>query len=249
MENKKNTIRPRRFAIIINLLIIMVIAVVGVAIAYFSAAIFTKHGEEAVVPKVENMSYSKAVGLLHSKGFNIDIRDSLFRDDIKPGYVIEQFPRANSIVKPGRKIFLYINAVHPKEVVMDDGADHSLALKDWSYRQVKSRLSELGFKNVRTITVLGTDDRVVKILAAGKPVYQMQKVPVNAPIIIEVSDGRLGAIRDSLYEAERLNDYRSMEFGDLPGGENYESSSVSTEESGSTEPEYFEEPDYFLLDE
>ena len=39
----------------------------------------------------------------------------LYRDDIKPGHVIEQFPKAKSIVKPGRKIFLYINAVHPKE--------------------------------------------------------------------------------------------------------------------------------------
>lgn len=248
MDLKDNQPKPGKFAILINLLIIIVIAIVGIGITYFSTALFTKHGEEATVPGVENMSYTKAVELLHSKGFNVDIRDSLFRDDIKPGYVIEQFPRANSIVKPGRKIFLYINAVHPKEVVMDDGPDHGLALKDWSYRQVKSRLSELGFKNVRTITVLGSDDRVVKILAAGKPVFQMQKVPVNAPIVIEVSDGRLGAIRDSLYEAERLNEYRMMEFGDYPGRELSEGES-SGSEYGEEGTEYFEEPDYFLLDE
>lgn len=211
-------------------------------------ALFTKHGETTKVPRVENLSYTNAIELLHSIGFNVDIRDSLYRDDIKPGYVIEQFPRPNSTVKPGRKVFLYINAVHPKEIVMDDGADYTkLAFKDWSSRQAKARLSELGFKNVRTITVLGADDRVVKVLANGRPVYQMQKVAVNAPIIIEISDGRLGSLRDSLYESERLREYNMMEFGDYPGGSNY---SESPQHSSSTsEEEYFENPDYFPIDE
>lgn len=252
MDKREKVILPKRFAILINLLIIIIIAIVGIAIAYFFAAIFTKHGEETRVPKVENMGYTQAVALLHSKGFNVDIRDSLFRDDVKPGYVIEQFPRANSIVKPGRKIFLYINAVHPKEVVIDDGADRTaLALKNWSFRQVKSRLLELGFKNIRTVSVLGADDRVVKLMAKGKPIFQMQKVSVNTPIIIEVSDGRLGALRDSLYESERMHDYRNMEFGDYPGGEAgaYSPSDESSKSSKSAEPEYYEEPDYFLLDE
>ena len=250
MDNKNENFGPKRFAVAINLLIIMLVAIVGIAIVYFCIALFTKHGEETVVPKVENMSYTKAVELLHSQGFNVDIRDSLFRDDYKPGYVIEQFPRSNSVVKPGRKIFLYINAVHPKEVVMDDGADRTrLALKDWSYRQVKSRLVELGFKHIRTVTVLGADDRVVKVLASGRPVFQMQKVPVNAPIIIEVSDGRLGAIRDSLYDAERLLDYHNLEFTEPSGfgGDSEEGGSVR-EEPTTEEPQYFETPDYFPVE-
>lgn len=248
MDKSEKGSEPRRYAIWINLLIIIAVAFLGLAIAYFCMALFTKHGETTVVPKVENMTYTQAIEKLHSKGFNVDIRDSLYRDDVKPGYVIEQFPRANSTVKPGRKIFLYINAVHPKEVVIDDGADYTtLALKDWSYRQAKSRLTELGFKNVRTITVLGEDDRVVKILAHGKPVYKMQKVAVNAPVIIEISDGRLGALRDSLYEAERLHDYNMMEYGDFTeedeGGYSGESFGNSHEE------QEIENPDYFSIDE
>lgn len=255
-SKQEERLKTRRFVILINLLIILAVAVLGIAITYFSLAIFTKHGEETTVPSVENMSYTQAVSLLHSNGFNVDIRDSLFRDDIKPGYVIEQFPRAKSVVKPGRKIFLYINAVHPKEVILDDGPDKlALALKDWSHRQVKARLTELGFKHIKTVTVLGSDDRVVKILANGKPIYQMQKVPVTAQIVIEVSDGRLGAIRDSLYEAERLREYGSMEFGDYPGGEfsdseYYHGDEKNTENSSYfEEPDYFEEPEYFLLNE
>lgn len=244
-KNDKELRRSRRFAVLINLLIIVAVALIGIAIAYFSIALFTKHGEQSSVPGVENMSYTDAVKVLHGKGFNVEIRDSLFRDDVKPGYVIEQFPRANSVVKPGRKVFLYINAVHPKEVIMDDGADKlALALKDWSQRQARARLTELGFKNIRVVTVLGADDRVVKIMANGKPVFQMQKVPVNAQIIVEVSDGRLGALRDSLYEAERIREYHSMDFGDYPGNASYGGSSG---DGGSVyeEPDYFEDPDYF----
>lgn len=260
MDNNEKAPARKRYFILTNILIIIAVALMGLAIAYFLTAIFTKHGEQTSVPKVEKMSYTKAVELLHAKGFNVDIRDSLFRDDIKPGYVIEQFPKANSIVKPGRKIFLYINAVHPKEVVMDDGADRTaLALKNWSFRQVKSRLTELGFKNVRTVTVLGADDRVVKILANGRPVFQMQKVAVNAPVIIEVSDGRLGAIRDSLYENDRLKQFTNLEFGELPGS-NYGIYSPNGEGGGgkyapagggsepSSETEYFEEPEYFSIE-
>ena len=245
MERKEKRDRVSKRALWVNLLIIIAVAFIGVWIAYLALAIFTKHGEEVKVPKVENMTYTKAIELLHSQGFNVDIRDSLFREDIKPGYVIEQFPKANSIVKPGRKIFLYINAVHPKEVVIDDGGDRAaLALKDWSFRQVKSRLIELGFKNIGKITVLGSDDRVVKITADGKPVFKMQKIPINARIIIEVSDGRLGAVRDSLYEVEKhgsalINYFEETQRESRPA----EVQSEGTEQDVEDEPEYFEAPE------
>ena len=194
-----------KFPVIVNLLIIAIVAFLGLWIVYYAIAIFTHHGEEQVVPKVENMSYTKAVELLHSYGLNVEIRDSLYREDVKPGFVLEQFPKANSVVKPGRKIFLYINAVHPKEVIIDDHNDRTqLALKGWSFRQGLTRLQELGFKDIEVMVVLGDNDRILKILANGKPVHQMQKVPIDSKIIIEVNDGRLGHVRDSLFELENL---------------------------------------------
>ena len=54
-----------------------------------------------------------------------------------------------------------------------------------------ARLEELGFKKVRVVHVLGTNDMVIRVLANGMPVHKTQKVPVNASIVLEVSDGRL----------------------------------------------------------
>lgn len=186
-----------------NVIVIALVAFLGVWIVYLSLQLFTKHGESATVPGVENMSYTDAIKILHERGLRVDIRDSLFKEDVKPGFVIEQFPKSGATVKPGRKIFLYINAVHPKEVVIDDDNNPAEdALKSFSFRQGMARLEELGFKNIRVVKVLGDNDCIVKVTANGRVVKKTQKVPVNARIVVEVYDGRLGELRDSLQNEE-----------------------------------------------
>lgn len=199
----------QKHPVLSNFIIIIAVAVVGLCVIYMALAIFTKHGQSDRVPGVEKMSYTQALEILHDNGFRVDIRDSVYRDDVKPGFVIEQFPKSGSIVKPGRKIFLYINAVHPKEVVLDDD-NHpgEYALKGESYRSAMAKLEELGFKNIRMVKVLGTTDRVVKVLANGRPVRKMQRVTVNSNIVLEVSDGRLNDLKDSLQNEELRRYYQ-----------------------------------------
>ncbi len=228
-----------RHPVLTNFIIIILVGIAGLGIIYLSFAIFTRHGESSVVPSVEKMSYTQAIEILHSKGFKVDIRDSLYKEDEKPGYVIEQFPKSNSVVKPGRKIFLYINAVHPKEVIIDeDNNPREDALKSTSFRQGKARLEELGFKNIRVIKVLGENDCISKIYADGKVVKKMQKVPVNARIVMEVFDGNLEAVRDSLQsdldsEFNAPQDPISNEVENP--GETYEVEEAETSESESIE--------------
>ncbi len=224
--------------VLANFIIIILVAIAGLGIVYFSFAIFTRHGESSVVPGVEKMSYTQAIEILHSKGFKVDIRDSLYKEDEKPGYVIEQFPKSNSIVKPGRKIFLYINAVHPKEVIIDeDNNPREDALKSTSFRQGKARLEELGFKNIRVIKILGENDCISKIYANGKVVKKLQKVPVNAHIVMEVFDGNLDAVRDSL---QNDLDPSYLVGQPLESEETQSSETYETEETETTEPESYE---------
>lgn len=220
----------RKHPVIANMAVILVVAVLGIWIVYLSIALFTKHGRNETVPRVENMTYTQAISELHEKGLKVDIRDSLYREDVKPGYVIEQFPKAGSVVKPGRKVFLYINAVHPREVVIDDdnrpGFD---AMKGASFREGMAKLSELGFKNIKVLRVLGDSDRIVKVVANGHTVKKMEKIPITAAITVEVYDGRLGALRDSLFFEEAGGYYRHQDGY-------YEESYESDEDSYSMEP-------------
>lgn len=201
-DNRMKNITGRH-PVVANIVVIFFVAILGIIIIYLSLQIFTKHGHSEIVPGVENMSYTQAINILHENGFRVDIRDSIYKEDVKPGYVIEQFPKSGSAVKPGRKIFLYINAVHPKEVVIDDDNNPSEdALKSFSFRQGMARLEELGFKKISIVRVLGDNDCIVKITANGRVVKKTEKVPVNASIVVEVYDGRLGALRDSLQNEE-----------------------------------------------
>lgn len=236
-----------RHPILANIAIITIIAILGIYAVYVAIALFTKHGQSDELPGVEGKTYTEAISILHNHGFKVDIRDSLYREDIKPGYVIEQFPKAHSIVKPGRKIFLYINAVNPKQVVLDDmNRPNEYALKGESYRGVMAKLTELGFKNVKVVRVLGTTDRVVKITANGKPVHKMEKIPVNVQIIVEISDGRLLSIKDSLQYGEVGNSYESEyqeEVDSEPAEgevETVKSENNSTNESESENSSYFD---------
>ena len=226
-----------RHPLIANILIIIAVAILGLCIAYMSLAVFTKHGQYESVPSVENMSYSQAIDKLHDCGFRTEIRDSIYRDDVRPGYVVEQFPKSGSEVKPGRKIFLYINAVHPKEVIIDeDDNPREDALKSFSLRQGMARLEELGFKKISVVKVLGDNDCIVKVLADGKTVKKTQKVPLNANIVVQVYDGRLRQLMDSLQNEEYAgyaSEY-SAESGNFVeetyGGVQTESSQTGQEE-------------------
>lgn len=195
-----------------NIVIICIIALLGIFAVSVVLALFTKHACSGEVPRVEGKSYSQAIEIMNDNGFKVEIRDSLYKENVRPGYVIEQFPKEGSMCKPGRKIFLYINAVSPKMVILDDdNHPEEYAMKGVSPRTAEAKLEELGFKNVSIVKVLGVYDRVVKVLANGSVVKKMQKIPINSKIILEVSDGRLNSVKDSLQNAEYQRTHRSVE--------------------------------------
>ena len=224
----------RRHPVLSNILIIFIVGLIGILIAFVSLQLFTRHGASDIVPRVENMSYTDAIKILHNKGFRVDIRDSIFKDDIKPGYVIEQFPKANASVKPGRKVFLYINAVHPREMVIDvDNNPYEDALKGYSLRQGMARLEELGFKHVKIVKVSGDTDRIIRITANGRPIKKMEKTPVTADLVVEVYDGSLNSQADSILNEE----YLQMLSEEMEGYEE----NVTTEETNSNSEEEYED--------
>lgn len=243
--------------VLANFVIILIVAVLGVVIVYLSLAIFTKHGREREVPRVENMSYTDAIAKLHEAGFKIEIRDSVYTDKVKPGYVIEQFPKAKSMVKPGRKIFLYIQAVHPKEVVIDDDNNPRLdALRGMSLRSAMSHLEELGFKKIRIVRVLGSYDGVAKIMCNGRVVKKMQRIPITSQLTVQVYDGRLRELSDSLMNIEFGNraiiepgispEYSSEPVPAYTGTSDYSSEPVAEPETPSPAEEQAEETNPYL---
>lgn len=76
---------------------------------------YTRHGESIKVPKVAGMPAENARQLLEESNLEMLVIDSVYNEDLKPNTVVEQDPRPESSVKPGRKIYITVNTgIKPK---------------------------------------------------------------------------------------------------------------------------------------
>ncbi len=89
-----------------RILIMVTVAVVLIsAIAHF---IFNRNREIVAVPEVVNMSVSEAQILLEKEGFEVDLEERS-ENNVKPGVVIEQSPKAGEKRKEGSVIYLTVS--------------------------------------------------------------------------------------------------------------------------------------------
>lgn len=162
----------------------MVIVAVGLGwVALSWLDVWTGHGEEIVVPDVQGMKYDAAAEKLISEGFTVEIADSVYNSKVGPGVVVDQNPHKDTRVKPGRLVYITINAFTPKTVTVP-------RLTDISARQARVILNGLGIKNVREDTVISEfKDLVLGARYNGRRLMAGARVPINATIILEVGKG------------------------------------------------------------
>ena len=72
--------------------------------------IYTNHGSSEKVPNLKGTTLEEARIMLKRHNLEAEIIDSVYLKDKKQGTIIEQNPAPNSIVKPGRPIYLIINS-------------------------------------------------------------------------------------------------------------------------------------------
>lgn len=75
--------------------------------------VITKHDATLTVPAVMGKKTEDAIKLLESKGFEVQIQDSVYTDTAAKGIVLKQLPEGNSTVKVNRMVFITINRVVP----------------------------------------------------------------------------------------------------------------------------------------
>ncbi|MCM1111437.1 MAG: PASTA domain-containing protein [Clostridium sp.] len=184
MENTGKK-KPRGFwwKLFVNILAMAAVGVALVVAALFWLDSWTGHGEEAIVPDVKGKSFDTASALLRAGGFEVVLTDSVYDRTSRPGTVVEQSPKVNTKVKPGRTIYLTINALSPKTVTLP-------ALTDISVRQSRSILEGLGITRIDEVSVPSEfKDLVLSAKCNGRVLQPGARVPVNSVIRLEVGDG------------------------------------------------------------
>ncbi len=95
----------------LNLLVAVALGLLIIFLVLKALGGITRHGEYLTVPSVVGKKTQEAITFLESKGFEVQIQDSVYNDSSKMGIVLKQLPDPNSTVKINRVIFLTVNRV------------------------------------------------------------------------------------------------------------------------------------------
>jgi eukaryotic-like serine/threonine-protein kinase len=98
---------------------------------------YTRHGDINIVPDRMGTALDDARQALEDRDMLAVVIDSVFNEKAVKGGVVAQDPLAGSEVKPGRKVYLVLNAQQPPMIDMPD-------LVDLSKRQALSVMEILG---------------------------------------------------------------------------------------------------------
>lgn len=181
--------------IISHVVLIIMSGVFLALLALLFLDIWTEHGKTSTVPDIKGVPYSQAILLLDEAGMEIEISDSVYDSSARPGTVMESWPRALTTVKPGRKVFVTVNAFSPRKITV------SMPIKDISYRQAVAYLEGLGLTSIRTDYVTGEFDDLVKgAYVGGKQIEPGMTLPVNATVTVVVTKAPSEASADSTYD-------------------------------------------------
>ena len=120
-----------------NVLVVLVLLALLVLIFFGSLDFITKHGQTQKVPTVIGKSVDAAKKILETKGFEVEILDSIYIDSFPRLSVTRQNPEANAVVKVNRTIYLTINRAQPPQVEMPN-------LVGFSLRNAQMYLENLG---------------------------------------------------------------------------------------------------------
>ena len=130
----------RKNPLISNILLMIAVSIAIVIILLLGLGHYTKHGDAVIVPPLQGLSWQDAEAKLKAQGLRGEVVDSNYYEHLTPGSVYESLPEAGAKVKPGRIIFLTVNATSPKLVQLPSN------LEGMSMRQAKATLEGLGFR-------------------------------------------------------------------------------------------------------
>lgn len=117
--------------------------------------VITRHGKTVEAPDLTNMSVAEAEAAAHEAGVAVKVVDSVFVRRLGAGVVYRQMPKAGSTVKRGRSIFLTINSMVPRKVVMPNLYGYSVTEARAELQNRGLNLGKLNYiKDIATNNVL-----------------------------------------------------------------------------------------------
>jgi hypothetical protein len=104
----------------------------------------TNHGQEIKVPDLSKMKLEVAEEKLNELDLEVFLLDTVeFNADFPPFTILEQDPKAGSLVKDGRKVYVKLNAGEFTDITIPE-------FKDKTFRQISATIKSLTLKEYLT---------------------------------------------------------------------------------------------------
>lgn len=185
--NKKKLLSD---SIIFNIIGIGVVGVLLIILTLLFMNIYTRHGNNVIVPDLKGLQAEEAEALLMSKGLSVQIIDSIYKMGAVSGSIIEQTPKPSNKVKEGRNIYITIYSYSPQQIAIPD-------LVDYSSRQAISLLNSIGFTDIEIVEKPAQYSGIVlSVEYKGRRLKNDEMVPLGQPIRLIVGTSNVGT--DSL---------------------------------------------------
>ncbi len=146
--------------------------------------LYTHHGQKVPVPDVIHKTFSEAEDLINAMDLTVVVSDTDYVKTLPPDCVLEQSPTAGDVVKPGRIVYLKINASHSPSYPLPDIIENS------SLRDAQAKLLAMGFKLGEPEFIPGEREWVYGMKCRGRSLKTGDMVSVEDVLIIQVGDGR-----------------------------------------------------------
>jgi len=112
--------------IVRNLLLAAALIAGLLLVTQVGLSLITRHNQTVTVPDFTNMTVAEAHEMARDSHVGVKVKDSVFVRRLGAGVVYRQSPKAGATVKKGRSIFLTINSIVPRKVVMPNLIGYSL---------------------------------------------------------------------------------------------------------------------------
>ena len=179
----------KKYPWVTHLVIMAGVSVAILLLVFLFIKIYARQGEEYELPEVvgRNIAELKADNPI---GLDIVVMDSIFRPGVEGGQILTQDPKAGTMVKKGRKLYITMTAYNAEESVMPE-------LAGLTVRQAIAELNACGLTVGKLKFVEDPyKNNVIDQSCKGKTVYAGQQIERGSVIdlVVGLGDGGGGNV-------------------------------------------------------
>ena len=170
-------------SLLINILAGIFLSLLLIIVFFYGLGWITEHGKYEKVPTVNSKNIETAKQLLQSKGFNVEVVDSIFDISQPRLNVLKQSPEGEAVVKHGRTVYLTVNRLVAPTVVMPN-------LIGLSFKSAQLYLTGMGLQlGDTTFKPDLAKNSILSQLYNGAEIKAGSKVPIGSRISFVIGSG------------------------------------------------------------